>query len=228
MTFVSPEEFKTHFEDCVRQVRDAIGSRKYGLLLGDTTYLRVIGDTINHTTRNMVKSTQAFAHVVESVMGRPASVYVSDEVQHHNFRNSGIGDWIWFDDGVYSGDQFYNGFHAVYNNLPGRIHIVAPYATDRLLRMIDTLRHERRTHAEFATVCTKVSMPKLSNTFQKLFYRYPRRASSNATPPPPLDDSYNLNPHASTYVMPHKVPDGMSFAYARALGVPPTPYYKFH
>jgi hypothetical protein len=226
VTFVTPEEFKTHFEDCVRQVRDAIGSRKYGLLLGVTKRVRVIGDTINNMTRVRVKSTQAFAHVVESVMGRPASVYVSERHNLHNFPNSGVRDWIWFDDGVYSGQQFYSSFIDAYADLPGRIHVIAPYATDKLLEGIDELRRSGRPRsAEFATVCTKVQMPKMSNTIQKLFYRYPRRASSNATPPPPLEDGGITN-GASTYVMPHKVPDHMSFAYYRYYNKPPDPYYK--
>jgi hypothetical protein len=228
---VTVNEFKEHFHDCIKQVKSKIDEEPYGLLLGQVP--------LSINKRKNIKSSVFLAHVVERYMGRRANLYVTlntmniEEI-HTLSHQKKVRRWIWFDDGVYSGQQLFTSFVNLYSQLQGKFYIIAPYATPLLKQMIPLSVKDRVEY-----ICTKVTMKPLDELLaeagipkkeiNKQRRNFMKAVQDGTINDPNLQEAMVFGAYGRTlYILPHKIPNYASFEFAQDFinSKVPLPIYK--
>lgn len=206
---VTTAEFKDRLTKCLVWLKENIGQRPYGIILGRPLTTTPLG--MGNWIKNRIgKSALWLAHLIEEHVGRPAALYLDHTTTGMSgarqfIEERDIHTWCFLDDGIYSGKQVreYVGFidrHRIWDDGRHTLLIAAAFATAQLGQVF---RHP--SHVRFPTV--KVFTGERMDSLHDVF-----NVSQHNIHGRPIVDRLD-NTGATLTIMPHKVPDEVSFGF---------------
>jgi hypothetical protein len=204
LRIIKVREFKEHIDKCVRWLRQNLAGRSYGIITVPAS-------------KNKAKSSTWLGAVAARGIGYPPAMIIdpdytidSDNLTEYikyinkTARRLGVHDWIYLDDGAYSGNQLLRIFEdellfaSYHNQVEGRVWVAIAFCAPGGRSTLNNITNRNHT----AVYCPG-SMDAMENIFPKDLMNRILKVNASQCRPGPRGRTLTM--------MPHKIGNDRSF-----------------